>query len=276
MKTPRPVLLAALASLTIALAPAQPSPLASSTPPAATIIVSGELTREFQLAPASSAEGQLVLRNTSATPGRARIYQLDYSLDADAHIYTDPGQLPRSNAPWIELGERQPELAPGETRIVPFKVSVPSDPSRSGTYWSMIMVEGLAADPQPENANAVSVRSVIRYGIQIITHVGGSASARPAISHQRIAAANDRHSVCFDLANTGDRWLRPKMELRLFDGSGRSLGVFPAPTTRVYPGASAPQKFDLPALPAGDYLALIVLDTDDELYGAQYRFRLDD
>ncbi len=271
MKTLRAFFLAAFASLPAFSA--QPAPASS---PAATIIVSGELTREFQLAPSSSAEGQLVLRNTSATPGRARIYLADYSLDAGAHTYAAPGQLPRSNAPWIELGERQPELAPGETRIVPFKISIPADPTRNGTYWSMIMVEGLTDDSAPETPNAVSVRSVIRYGIQVITHIGGTASAKPAIAHQRIAVEKDRRSICFDLANTGERWLRPKMELRLFDGSGRSLGVLPAPATRIYPGASAPQKFDLPALPVGDYLALIVLDTDDELYGAQYRFRLDD
>lgn len=276
MNALRTALLAAL----LTPVPFSGAPVAASatppSPPQTSIIVSGELTREFQLAPGNSAEGQLVLRNTSASPGRARIYQVDYALDAGAHRYLEPGELPRSNAPWIELGERLPELAPGETRIVPFRLTVPADPAPNGTYWSMIMVEGIADSPSPETDGSVSLRTVIRYGIQVIAHVGTTATAKPAIARQRIDREKDRRSVCFDLTNNGDRWLRPKMELRLFDGSGRSLGVLGTAPVRIYPGACEPQRFDLPALPVGDYLALIVIDTDDELYGAQYRFRLED
>ena len=272
MKTPRLLVIAALGALAATIGPAQNA----GPSPQATIIVSGELTREFQLGSGSSAEGQLVLRNTSATPGRARLYQVDYTLDAGAHVYGEAGQLARSNAAWIELGERQPELAPGETRIVPFKISVPSTPALSGTYWSMIMVEGLSPDTDNTRSNKISVQSVIRYGIQVITQIGGTAVAKPTISRQNIAVEKGQRFLCFDLANNGERWLQPKIEVRLFDHEGLPLAVLPSPKSRIYPGTTAPQRFDLSRFARGDYLALIVLDSDDELYGAQYRFHLDD
>jgi hypothetical protein len=251
------------------------SACAQPTPPASTIIVSGELTREYPLNAGAVVEGQLVLKNTAATPGRAQISVADYQLQAGEHVYSAPGQHPRSNALWIEIRERQPELAAGETRIVPYKLTIPAGAAKSGTYWSMILVEGFSPDTSSA-ATGVAVRSVVRYGIQIITHVGAEATARPAISHQAISLEKNRRLLCFDLANTGERWLQPKLEVRLFDGQGRPLDVLPASKVRVYPGASARQRFDLTRLSKGDYLALIVLDSDDELYGAQYRFRIED
>jgi hypothetical protein len=265
-----PAVLAALSSR------AQPGAPFATAPNPGAIIVSGDLTRDFSLQSGGSAEGNLVLHNPGTTPSRARIYQTDYRVDAGEAIYGDAGHAPRSNARWIELGEREPELQPGETRSIPFKITAPADPTLRGTYWSMIMVEP-AFEERPTAPGEISVRAVVRYGIQIVAQLGAvPGGIRPALSNQMIERTNGKNFLRFDLANSGERWLRPRMEVRLFDREGRAVTNLPASHTRIYPGSSTRQRFALTNLPPGEYLALIVMDTDDALFGAQYRFQLED
>ncbi len=264
-----------LALLLLATLPAlNRSAAQPSAPPAPAIIVSGDLTREFSLQPGASTEARLLLHNPTASPSRARIYQTDYQVDATGATYGDAGKSPRSNAAWIELDEREPELQPGETRSIPFKITAPADPALRGTYWSMLMVEP-AQNERPPAPGEISVRAVVRYGIQIVTQLGATPpTAPPSLSNQTIERVNGQHALRFDLANPGERWLRPRMEVRLFDRDGRALTTLPATQARIFPGSSTRQRFPLTHLPPGEYLALIVMDTDDALFGAQYRFQL--
>lgn len=239
---------------------------------------SGELTREFRLGPGEQAEGKLILQNPSATRScGARIYQTDYRYTADGTAtYDAPGTTARSNAAWIQIDDRQPELNPGETRAIPFRIALPRDTALRGTYWSMIMVEPLSIDETPTASATMVIRSVMRYGVQIVVQTGGGAEARPQFSRQQITTENGRRILSLDLANDGDYWLRPKIELRLFDGRGQAVAVLPGKTQPVFPGTSVRHAFDLATPARGDYLALVVLDNGDQLFGAQYRFRIED
>lgn len=281
--TPRLTLRTLLASLLMAspaIAGAAESSIAAiggSLPTGGRITYSGDLTRVYQLGPGGQAEGKLVLHNPTGETRSARIYQTDYVFTAEGSAsYGTPGSNPRSTAPWIELGEREAVLGTGETRTVSFKVNVPSKDRLSGTYWSMIMVEPITDMPAKADPHTVTVRSVMRYGVQVVVQVGDNAEPKPSISHQEIVNDNGRHLLQFDLANDGERWLQPKVEVRVFDGKGRALPAVPGRKARVYPGTSVRHRIELPPLSAGDYLALIVIDTDDETYGAQYHFHLDD
>lgn len=238
----------------------------------------GELTREFRLGPGEQAEGKLILQNPSATQScSARIYQTDYHYAADGSAaYDAPGTTTRSNAAWIEIDDHQPELSPGETRAISFKITPPRDAALRGTYWSMIMVEPLSIEPATAAAGTMLVRSVMRYGVQIVVQAGGAAEAKPQFSHQQITTENGRRILSLDLANAGEYWLRPKLEIRLFDGRGQVVAVLPGKVQHVFPGTSVRLLFDLATLARGDYLALIVLDNGDQLFGAQYRFRIED
>ncbi|MGC4072488.1 MAG: hypothetical protein QM760_08225 [Nibricoccus sp.] len=254
------------------------APADSSAQPNASgaIIVSGDLTREFSLQSGGSAEGRILLHNPGSTPSRARIYQTDYQVDANGPVYGDAGQSPRSNARWIEIDEREPELQPGETRSILFKITAPADSTLRGTYWSMLMVEPFL-DERPHKPGEISVRAVVRYGIQVVSQLGSSSAVtQPGLSNQTIERSNGKNILRFDLSNSGERLLRPRLEVRLFDHEGRAIITLPPGHTRVYPGSSVRQRFPLTGLPPGEYLALIVMDTDDALFGAQYRFQLED
>ena len=58
---------------------------------------------------------------------------------------------------------------------VNYTVAVPDDENLSGTYWSVMMVEGIPAG-SPESSNpddsaknvGVGIRQVFRYGIQLV------------------------------------------------------------------------------------------------------------
>lgn len=244
-------------------------------PASAQIVVSGELTREFSLQPGGSAQGRILLHNAGTSVARAHIYQADYHLSPSGPTYGEPGHSPRSNAAWIEFDEREPELQPGETRPLLYKITAPSDAGLRGTYWSVIMVEP-AQEERPLAPNEISVRAVVRYAVQIVAQLGSvSTPVQPALSNPSIEREGDRHVLRVDLSNPGERWLRPRMEVRLFDREGRLVTTLPSAQARIYPGSSIRQRFALD-LPAGEYLALIVMDTGDALFGAQYRFSLED
>jgi hypothetical protein len=251
--------------------------IVGTTQPLGGVVLSGDLTRVYELGPGGHAEGRLLLHNPTGETHNARIYQTDYLFTASgAAIYGEPGRSPRSTARWIELGEREAVLAPEETRAVPFKINVPTSSHLSGTYWSIIMVEPVGDLPGPSSPHTVTVRSIMRYGVQVVVQIGTIAQAKPSISHQAIVDDRGRHVLAFDLANDGERWLQPRIEVRLFDSQGHALPALSGRKARVYPGTSVHHAIELPTLPAGDYVALIVFDSDDETYGAQYRFHLDD
>ena len=241
------------------------------------VTFSGDLSRVYVLEPGGHAEGRLELQNPTGETHRARIYQTDYLFTASGiTTYGEPGSNPRSTANWIELGEREAVLAAGENRAVQFKLNVPTSNRLSGTYWSMIMVEPITDVPPPADPRTVIIRSVMRYGVQVVVQIGNDAQPKPSISNQEIVKDNGRQLLQFDLSNEGERWLQPKTEVRVFDSQGRALPVVPGRKARVYPGTSVRQSIELPPLKAGDYLALIVIESDDETYGAQYHFHLDD
>lgn len=239
------------------------------------ILLGGDLTREFRLQPGQSAEGRFVLLNASNDTTSARVYLTDYRYTADGNTtYDEPGTLPRSCAPWIEVADRQPELKAGESRSISFRVAVPREVRLSGTYWCLVMIEPLSLD-EPSAPGTVRVRSIVRYGLQIVVQVGESAAAKPRIFNQSVALERGTRALCFDLSNDGERSFRPKIEVRLFDGQGRAISTLQGRTTQVLPETSVHQSFPLQNLGSGEYLAFIVLDSDDETYGAQYRFRID-
>src|SRR5579871_571567 len=153
--------------------------LALTAPAAARaqIAVLSSTVEEKTAAPGEKYSGTIVVSNPGAQPQVARIYQTDYRFAADgtAH-YDDPGSSKRSNAPWI-TPQATRIVVPAHAQVnVPYSIAVPLSDSLKGTYWSMIMVEGAPVEPAAGSAAkpAVSLGAVMRYAIQIATHIRNS------------------------------------------------------------------------------------------------------
>ncbi len=242
------------------------------------VVVIGNLARTTSVKPGDNFEGVVFLKNTGAESSDVRLFQTDYTCQANgSNDYGTPGSAPRSNAEWITVSPTRVRLMGGETRPVRYKGRVPANSKLSGTYWSMLMVEPLSAPAAtPASAPdqvAVGLQTSIRFGIQLVTEVGKASKASLQVRDKRLVFNPEaaKRSLELDIGNDGERLLIPAMSVELFDKTGASVGRFDAGRARIYPECSVRAKVDLSDIPAGKYAAMVLLDSgESQVLGAQY------
>jgi hypothetical protein len=194
-------------------------------------------------------------------------------------VYAEPGSEERSNAAWITYTPNLVTMPAKERSEVSYRVKVPADATLDGTYWSLILVEGLPPAAKEEEAETegmtLKFRQVVRYAIQIVTTVEGRARPQLKFSNTRLVAKEGLRTLQVDVANAGGLWIRPAFSVRLFDLLGKSIVELAQPAKRMYPGTSVRVTFELPNLNAGTYKALFVADGGNEdLFGANYTLKI--
>ncbi|HET6762983.1 MAG TPA: hypothetical protein VFH27_04900 [Longimicrobiaceae bacterium] len=256
---------------------------AAIRPPAAAaqVLVTSGTVVEHTAAPGASWSGTIRLHNAGARAQDAGAYLADYAFQADgATRYTPSGSSPRSSGAWITLSPARVTVPAGGDATIAYTVRVPAGRPLTGTYWSMVMVQGLddAGDAAARSGGRVrmGIRPTIRYGVQLATTVAGTGTARAAFTSPRAeAGAGGHRTLHFDVVNDGETAYRPAVRLELFDAEGNARGRWEAKRGLLYPGSSLHQAFDLGALPAGAYQALVVADAGGEsVFGARYRLTL--
>jgi hypothetical protein len=252
---------------------------------AAQISVVGELSNDKDARPGEKYEGAVSVRNDSNEPQEVKVYQTDYMFFRDGtNTYGEPGTVPRSNAKWITFSPSFVTVPPLSTVTISYSVDVPQDtPAMKlvGSYWSMLMVEGIAkgsaesaAQQDPKKAQ-MGIRQTIRYGIQIATHIAETGTKKiNFVDAKLIPDEKGKRYLQVDLENTGELWIRPEVYVELFDDQGASKGKFSGVRYRMYPGTSVRQMIDLTSAAAGSYKALVVVDAGGEdVYGAEYTLK---
>ncbi len=246
---------------------------------AADVTVVGSLTREATLSVGQTHGGTIVLRNNTDAPLDVLVYVRDYAFAAGGSNQFPPaGSLPRSNAPWLSFSPEQATIPADATTSVAWRVEVPGSDELVGTYWSVLLVEPMTDrfDPaQPDSDSMVTVNTIFRTAVQIITTVDGGA-VDLGFAGTRLTADGGQTALAVDVGNIGDRWVQPVVWAELYDDRGSSLGRFTAGRRRLYPGTSARWFVDLSDVPAATYTALIVADDgSDNLFGTQLTLDLD-
>jgi hypothetical protein len=239
--------------------------------------ITNGLTQEKVCKPGEAFQSFLTLRNYGTVPEDVRIYQTDYSFTFDGKSYYDPpGKAARSNAAWITPGHKQLTIAGSSQVDLRYAAKVPDDPNLSGTYWSVIMVEVLpkaqAAQPNaPRKEPSVGITQVMRYAVQIVTHIGDTGSRKLRFIQTELLQDKAQKTFHVDVENIGERWLRPYSSLEIYNQKGELVGKFEGDRLRLFPGTSVRFKFDVSHVAEGKYKALVVLDNkDSSVFGAQY------
>ncbi|MBM3212758.1 hypothetical protein FJZ33_11095 [Candidatus Poribacteria bacterium] len=213
--------------------------------------VLGELTHEKIVQIGETYKGIIIIANPDEKTQRAKIYQTDYLFFSDGgHIYGDPGKDPRSNANWITFGPSQPIIPPKGTSEISYTIKVPDDKNLAGTYWSLIMVEGIP-DTSPDIIQSakgearIGMQTLIRYGVQIITHIGDTGKRELDFVSTKLLKSEENNILQLDIKNVGERLLRPLVWVELYDKNGNNVGKFDGGKLRVYPGTSVRYKINL-------------------------------
>ena len=220
------------------------------------ISVIGDLSRDREAQAGEKYEETIMLRNDSNEPQEAKIYQTDYSFKCDGTSnYGEPGTSPRSNAKWIVYSPTFFTVPPLSNATVSYTVTVPTDTGSAkliGTYWSMIMVEGISkgsgesSTPTDPKKVQMGIRQTIRYGIQIATHIAKTGQKSIHFLDTKLVAGKaGERTLVIDIENNGDIGFRPDVYVELFNDKGVSIGKFPGAKYRIYPGTSVRQKIDL-------------------------------
>ncbi len=249
------------------------------------VAVMGELSHDRLAQQGETYEGVITLRNDFEEPQEAKIYQTDYQFSHDGtNNYGAPGSTQRSNAPWISFSPAHVIVPPHATVEVNYTVAVPPVELSvlEGSYWSMIMVEGIQKGSPESSLRSESgelqmgIRQTIRYGVQLATHITGSGMKNIQFLDARLVRTEEGNTnMQVDIGNSGSLGMRPEVYVELFDQLGVSKGKFSGARYRLYPGTSVRQTILLEGVPTGTYKALVVIDDgNDDVFGAEYTLEL--
>jgi hypothetical protein len=255
------------------------------TPARSQVSVIGDLSNDKEVKPGERYDGIITVKNDSDEPQEVKVYQTDYSFACDGtNNYADPGTLVRSNAKWLSFSPSFFTIPPRSTAAVNYTVQVPpesADKRLVGSYWSMLMIEGVAKGSAESGAQKdakkpqMGIRQTIRYGVQVATHIAQTGTKKIDFLDAKLVNKEDgKKYLQVDVGNSGDVWVRPAMYVELFDEKGVSKGKFPGVAYRLYPGTSVRQMIDLSTVQKGNYKALVVVDAGGEdAYGAEYNLK---
>lgn len=257
--------------------------VAASAAALSQVSVIGELSQDREARPGEVYRGRISVKNDTDEPQEAKIYQTDYLFLANGtNSYGEPGSHNRSNAKWIVFSPAFLELPPQAMVDVHYTVTVPSGKQETlaGSYWSMLMVEGIpAGSPEssmaPDKKAEMGITQTIRYGIQIACHISGTGTRAIEFKEPKVVSREDGKRIFqIDIENTGSLGIRPEVYLEVFNDEGISQGKFPGVRFRIYPGTSVRQSIDITSLPRGTFKALMVVDAGGEdIFGGQYTLK---
>jgi len=243
------------------------------------IRIIGDMTHEKELKPGEEFRGMFVLYNNGDSIEKAKLYQTDYVFYSDGtNHYGEPGLIARSNADWVQFSPKSVVIPPRERVTVQFRVQVPAIDILNGTYWSILMVEGVTENLSEilENEDEIAVRTIMRYGVQMVTHIRDTGIKKMTFLNSNLIKEVSETLFYVDLENIGERWLRPMVWVEIFSIEGQFFGKYHTHQRRVYPGTSIRHSFDLSDVPDGEYKALVVADCGgDDLFGIQYKLQIE-
>jgi hypothetical protein len=244
----------------------------------AQIAVVGSTVEERTATAGESYVGTIVVRNQTQTDQPVRIYQTDYLFFADGTShFSDPGTSARSNAAWITPTVRSLLVPPQSEMTVTYTVKVPASDSLTGTYWSVVMVEGAPNEAGRSSGGRpqVGVGSVMRYAVQVATHLKATGSRKVSFANSKFLTNPDStQSFELDVQNVGERAYRPALWIEVYDAAGELKASARQERGLLYPGTSLRQVFALGKLAPGTYRAMVFADSgEDAVFASSFTIR---
>ena len=244
----------------------------------AQIAVVGSTIEERTAAAGETYTGTILVRNLTQQDQPVRIYQTDYLFFADGTSHFDTiGTARRSNGRWVTPTVRSLLVAPGSEMTVTYTVKVPANDSLVGTYWSAIMVEGAPTEAGRSSGGRpqVGIGAVVRYAVQVATHIRNAGSRRVSFAHSRfLTNADGTQSFELEVKNEGERAYRPALWIEVYDEQGTLRASARQERGLLYPGTSLKQTFALGRLAPGNYRAIVFADSgEDTVFASQFTLR---
>lgn len=238
----------------------------------ASIEVQGSLKHVQMGSPGDTLRGEIRLHNSEAIDQEVRIYQTDllYNFE-DYTFYDEPITHERSNASWIQYSPKTVIVKANENRFIQYEIIIPKLDTLQGTYWSILMVEGV--NPiDPEKTGELNISTVTRYAVQMVSEINNKGKGELTFLNPTLINEGDNLFLAVDIVNTGQHYIAPEVSIELFDSDGQSVSKITAPKKGLYPKTSARFRLNLEGI-AGEqtYQSLIIADgKNEDVFGIEY------
>lgn len=244
----------------------------------ANVIVPGSLTHENTVTAKQIIQGTIPIQNNGDDIATVQVSLTDYSFNSKGEsFFPDKGSLPRSNASWISTGKMQFDVAPHSTYSFSYSLQVPEDPSLAGSFWSIFLIEPIADKlASPDLEKSLGVQTIIRYGVQVISHIENKGSYELKILEKSLVKEGTTRTFSLSVENPGTLMQTPTLFLELIDQKGKKIERLEAHKQRILPNCSVTYQIDLSTIPSGLYKAMAILDHGgNALFGAKYDINID-
>lgn len=239
----------------------------------ASVEVIGSLKHVLTGNPGDVIKGEIRIQNNDQTDQEVRVYQTDllYNLQENT-FYDEPGGNKRSNAGWVQFSPKTVVLKSKESRNIEYIITVPKNDSLRGTYWSVLMVEGVTPI-DPTQKGDLNIRTVTRYAVQLVTEMTNKGTGTLKFLEPTLIRTDDKKLfLAIDLINQGDHYISPEITMELYDEAGTLVKTITAPKKGLFPTTSTRFKLDLEGLPSKKtYTAMIVAaGSENDVFGLEY------
>ncbi len=238
----------------------------------ASIEVVGSLRHITKAGSGDVYKGEIKVQNSGDKDQEIKVYQTDlFYNNEDYTYYNEPVSHNRSNANWIEYSPKTTIVSANSTLFIQYQITVPDEDSLAGTYWSILMVEGVnPIDPTMEGQ--FNINTVTRYAIQLITEIRESGLGKLEFLDPSLVREGNELFLAVDIINTGDHYISPDVSIELFDDKGESVKVIHAPKKGLFPGTSARYRFNLEGIAdEKTYQTIIIAAGEGEdVFGLEY------
>lgn len=225
------------------------------------------------------------VRNDETKAQQVRIVLGDWVRDSlGNNVFLDASTVPGSCGSRIKAFPATFQVAPGATELV--RVSYDPAPADTGC-WSIVFVETVTPPPPREQAQGSFLTIEVRTGVKIYVHrhdavaLGEVQDAGVDMAWRLKAPGTALRDTALvreatvRFANTGTAHFRVRASLEIRTAAGEILRTIEGPEAPMTPGAVRIINIAMPALPSGDYIAIMLLDYGgDEISAAQADFRV--
>jgi hypothetical protein len=139
------------------------------------------------------------------------------------------------------------------------------------------MVEGAPSEAGRSSPGQprVGLGAIMRYAVQVATHIGDTGTRTIAFENSKVLAHPDSaQRFELDVVNKGERAYRPALWIEVYDDKGALRANARQERGLLYPGSSLRQVFQLGRLPAGSYRAIVFADSgEDAVFASQFTLK---
>jgi hypothetical protein len=242
----------------------------------AAIEVEGSLRHVHEGIRGDVYRGEIKLHNSDEINHEVKIYQTDLQYNfKDFTFYEEPVSHNRSNAKWIQFSPKTVIIKGHETIYVQYEVTIPKSDSIKGTYWSVLMIEGVIPI-DPNKPGQLNISTVTRYAVQIVTEIADRGVDDLKILEPSLITEGDQVFLAIDIENTGGNYISPDVSIELFDDAGKSVKTINAPKKGLFPTTSARFRFSLEGIEGNKNYQVVIIAAgqDKSVFGLEYTLYL--